>query len=413
MVSGVSAQSLSLTHYVSLDGFGGVEQQFAEFAVRAARMPDVRQSVVACSSGVHLHHRDALACVEGWRYEKKIVGIKLGHQPAALRRARYCWLARRLAPDVALLWNRLGQQERVLDALGERHCLYWEHGSAWLAGEETAKAAVLARLPAVICNSYAAKRMLELRWRYDGVVRVCLNGMRAADVVTEPKRLPRNRPLRLGAACRLVPIKATCLVLHTLSALRARGVDVVLEIAGDGPLRADLEALAQGLGIADSVRFLGVVRDMRGFFRRVDMLLHPALREPFGVVAAEAGAMGCPVVCTAVDGLPEVVQQGQTGLCVPATADLARYRALGGETEGLPPAVYVPATDSVESPRVCEPDALADAVSAIVADRERFQRFSAAAIEQVPARFDFDRHVAEVLDAAREYNATGTLEPTP
>lgn len=413
MISGARAHNLSLTHYVSLSGFGGVEQQFAEFVTRAAGLRGVHQSVVACSRNVHPHHRDALASVDDWRYEKKIAGIKLGHQPAFLRRGRYRWLKRRLAPDAALLWNRLGQQQRVLDTLGVRRCLYWEHGSAWLAGEEAAKAAVVARLPAVICNSYAAKRMLELQWGYQGTARVCLNGMRSPGAVGTPRTLSPDQPLRLGTACRLVPVKATCLALHAVAALRARGIDVTLEVAGDGPLRAGLAALAQRLEIADRVFFLGVVRDMPRFFRSIDMLVHPALREPFGVVAAEAAAMGCPVVCTAVDGLPEVVAHEQTGLCVPATGDLARYRALGGETTGLPPAVYNPASDSVGPPRVCEPRALADAVISIAADPERFRRFSAAAIARVADHFDFDRHVATVLDAVREYAATGTLEPTP
>lgn len=405
--------SIRVAHYVSLSGFGGVEQQFAEFAARAARIAGIEQSVVACSRRVHAHHRTTLAAVDDWRFEKRIGPVGLARRPAALRRARYRWLARRLDPDIALLWNRLGQQQRVLDALGERRCLYWEHGSAWLAGEERAKAQVLARLPAVICNSFAARRMLELRWGYAGVARVCRNGMRAAAVAVQPKHLPRDRPLRLGVACRLVPIKATCLVLHTLAALCVRGVDALLDIAGDGPLRDALQVQAKTLGIEDRVRFLGVVHDMPAFFDAIDVLLHPALREPFGVVAAEAGAMGCPVVCTAVDGLPEVVAHDDTGLCVPATGDLARYRALGGDTEGLPPVVYVPAADRVQPPRVCEPETLAAAVIALTDDANRFARVSAAAIARTAECFDFDRHVADVLAAAREYAATGTLRPAP
>lgn len=406
-------QGLRLTHYVSLSGFGGVEQQFASFAARAARRHGAIQSVVACSSRIHAHHRELLPNFEDWRYEKKLLGFKLVQRPAALRRARYRGLGRRLRPDVALLWNRLDQQSRVLDALGVRRCLYWEHGSAWLAGNDRAKADVLARLPALICNSQAARRMLQLRWGYEGVVRVCLNGMRSRHVVTEFKQLPRHRPLQLGVASRLVPVKATCLALHALAELRRRGVDATLSIAGDGPLRAALEQLARSLDIAASVRFLGVVKDMPLFFSEIDLLLHPALREPFGVVAAEAGAMGCPVVCTAVDGLPEVVADGVTGACVAPTADLARYRELGGDSDDLPSVVYDPAGDEVATPRVCEPSALADAVIRVTGNAECFSRMSHAAMDRVAERFDFDTHVDDVMAAVGEYHATGTLEPQP
>ena len=404
-------QGLRLTHYVSLSGFGGVEQQFVTFAARAARRHAAAQSVVVCSTKIHAHHRELLPNFEDWRYEKKLFGFKLGQHPAVLRRARYRWLGRRLKPDVALLWNRLDQQARVIDALGARRCLYWEHGSAWLAGNDGTRADVLARLPAVLCNSHAAKRMLELRWGYEGVVRVCPNGMRNRHTVKDFKQLPRDRALHIGVASRLVPVKATCLALHTLAALHCRGIKADMSIAGDGPLRSGLEQLARSLNIAGHVRFLGVVKDMALFFSEIDLLLHPALREPFGVVAAEAGAMGCPVVCTAVDGLPEVVAHEQTGLCIAPTADMVRYRELGGTSDGLPAAVYIPGRDAIEAPKVCEPEDLADAVATISADAERFSAMSDAAMVRVAECFDFDTHVDDVMAAVNEYHATGTLEP--
>lgn len=406
------ATELRLSHYVSLSGFGGVEQQFAAWAKRAATRPAVRQFAIACSVDVHPHHRPLLHRIEGWRFEKKMFGVRLASHPAALRRMRYRWLARRFDPDVALLWNRLGQHRRVLDVLGARRCLYWEHGSAWLAGEVEAKQAVLRRLPAVICNSFAAKRMLELHWRYDGVVRVCPNGMRSSHFARGPKGLATGRALTLGVASRLVPIKATCLAIHALAILVRRGVDARLAIAGDGPLRTGLVALAETLGVAERVCFQGVVADMSVFYDRIDLLVHPALREPFGVVAAEAAAAGCPVVCTAVDGLPEVVADGRSGICVAPTGDLERYRELGGVTDGLPPVVYDPTRDRIVEPRICEPERLADAVLDVTREPARYARMSAAGIDRVRTHFDFERHVDDVLAAAREYAATGTLAAT-
>lgn len=405
------SRELRLAHYVSLMGFGGVEQQFAAFLQRAARRTAIYQAVVVGSSQVHAHHQSALGDADlGVYNEKKVAGIKVWRHPEALRRARYQWIGRRAAPDVALLWNRLGYQHRVLDALGPRRCLYWEHGSAWLAGQEDSKAATLARLPAVICNSFAARRMLEAHWGYRGVARVCLNGMRASAPPGVARVLDGNQPFRLAAACRLVPIKATVLALHTLAELVRRGANVTLDVAGDGPLRESLVRWSRDLNIVDRVHFHGVVQDMPVFFRRVDALLHPALREPFGVVAAEAMSAGCPVVCTAVDGLPEVVEQGVTGLCVPATGDLGRYRELGGVTDGLPPVVYDPLDDRIRAPQICEPTALADAVETLIASPSAYTRMSAAGIQRVTSCFDFERHVDDVLAASREYARTGTLE---
>src|SRR5699024_10361589 len=135
--------------------------------------------------------------------------------------------------------------------------------------------------------------------------------------------LPDQRPPALGVASRLVPVKAVCMALHVLAELRQRGLEVRLVIAGDGPERDGLRQLARALEIDDAVVFEGVIKDMSAFYTGIDVLLHPALREPFGVVAAEAGAHGCPVVCTAVDGLPEVIEHGVSGVCVPPTLALS------------------------------------------------------------------------------------------
>lgn len=399
---------LAITHYVSLAGLGGVERQFGRFVETAGQRQNLRQSAVICSPRVHPGNRHTLDMLVDHRLEKHVFGRRLPHHPRALRAGRDRWLARRQNPDLALLWNRLGQQGRVLDALGARRCLYWEHGSAWLYGEQAAKRATLARLPAALCNSFAARRMLELHWGFAGAARVCPNGVPAGRAATARRAVAA--PLRLGMACRQVPIKAVCVGLHTLAVLVGQGWDVRLDIAGDGPLRDELAHQVCDLGLDERVCFRGAVADMDTFFAGIDILLHSALREPFGMVAAEAQAAGVPVVCTAIDGLPEVVQNGETGACVAPTGDLARHAALGGHNESLPPRVYEPTEDRVVAPRVCEPTALAAAVAGIAADQARYAAMSAAAIAHVAARFDFDTHVDRVLSAVTEYHATGTLE---
>ncbi|WP_158583360.1 glycosyltransferase [Salinisphaera sp. Q1T1-3] len=399
---------IRIAHYVSLSGFGGVEQQFSAFAVRAARRAGVSQTAVACSREIHPHHAEALSQLDDWAFEKKWRGWTIPKRPRAWRRRWARHLVGTQQPDVALLWNRLGQQARAIELIGARRALYWEHGSAWLFGEDEAKRAALARMPAVIANSVAARRMLQLRWDYDGPVRVIPNGVRAP-VANTSRTLLSDRPIRLGVAGRLIPIKGVVLALHTLARLTEQGVSATLSIAGDGPLRARLAAQAEQLGVQTRVHFAGVVDDMPGFFAGIDLLIHPALREPFGMVAAEAQAAGVPVVCSAVDGLPEVVADDVSGLCVPPVSDLTRHRALGGDNDGLPPVVYQPTTDRVAAPLICEPADLAGAVAALAGDPTRYHAMSEAALARMRAGFGFETHVEGVLAAAREYAETGTL----
>jgi glycosyltransferase involved in cell wall biosynthesis len=88
-------------------------------------------------------------------------------------------------------------------------------------------------------------------------------------------------------------------------------------IAGDGSLRAELEAAAQTLNLADRVHFLGWRSDPYAIFAALDLLLAPSLWEGFGLVFLEAMALGVPILSTRVSAIPEVVIDGETGWLVP------------------------------------------------------------------------------------------------
>ena len=81
----------------------------------------------------------------------------------------------------------------------------------------------------------------------------------------------------------------------------------LLTIAGRGPLENELKALAQRLGIAGSVRFLGQVPDARRYFRAFDLFVLTSDHEPFGMVLLEAMAANVPILATDCGGAPEVV----------------------------------------------------------------------------------------------------------
>ncbi|WP_448621626.1 glycosyltransferase family 4 protein [Geodermatophilus sp. URMC 65] len=100
----------------------------------------------------------------------------------------------------------------------------------------------------------------------------------------------------------------------------ARVPEAHFVVVGDGTRRPEMERLAAELGVADRVHFTGWRHDLADVARAVDVLALPSRWEAFGIVNLEAMAAAKPVVGFAVEGVPEVVVHGETGLLSPPGA---------------------------------------------------------------------------------------------
>jgi len=116
---------------------------------------------------------------------------------------------------------------------------------------------------------------------------------------------------------RLEPQKGHRTLLQSLQTVRGEFPQVRLVCLGDGCLRNELESQVRDLGLEGSVRFLGYQPNVADWLALADLTVLPSFWEGLPLSAIESLATGCPVVATAVDGTPEVVVDGKTGLTVP------------------------------------------------------------------------------------------------
>ena len=142
---------------------------------------------------------------------------------------------------------------------------------------------------------------------------------------------PKFGPNMIFACRQLFPRKGIRFLIEAAAQLKPRFPDLKVVVAGDGFERPELVQLAQTLGIADDVTFLGWVAntELPPYYRAAAVSVIPSLEEGFGIPAAEA--MGCetPVVASDAGGLPEVVEHGVTGLIVPRGDSSALAEAIG------------------------------------------------------------------------------------
>jgi glycosyltransferase involved in cell wall biosynthesis len=129
-------------------------------------------------------------------------------------------------------------------------------------------------------------------------------------------------PRLVLAVGRLDAIKGFATLVEACALLRDRGVAFRCEVVGSGPLQAELEARARELGLGERVRLAGTRKqeEVRALMQSAGIFAMPSVVTPRGdrdgipVALMEAMASGLPVVSTRVSGIPELVEDGATGL---------------------------------------------------------------------------------------------------
>jgi len=146
--------------------------------------------------------------------------------------------------------------------------------------------------------------------RVDERLRAMLSGGSARSLILTPARLDEQKGHKyLLKAAAMVP-------------------EAVFVLAGDGPVRAELEEQARALGVADRVVFLGYREDIPALLAACDLFVLPSLFEGYPLSVMEAAAAQKPIVATAVGGTDEAIRHGETGLLVPPADPAALAKAI-------------------------------------------------------------------------------------
>ncbi len=166
-------------------------------------------------------------------------------------------------------------------------------------------------------------------------IKVVLNGMDLSAFTREYDVAAVRQELSIPAAAyvisvpaRLHPLKGHQYLFEAVSQIRSELPQIMVLIIGDGVLRESLQKKVEGLGIGPMVRFLGHRADIARIMAASDLIVLPSLSETLGLVLAEAQAAGKAVIATNIGGIPEVVENGVTGMLIPPSDSPALARAI-------------------------------------------------------------------------------------
>lgn len=201
----------------------------------------------------------------------------------------------------------------------------------------------------VVCISQFAKGQLMRISHPDhwAKLQVCRLGVDPAQFAYSERQAGKPT-VELLCVGRLSPAKGQILLVEACARLRDEGLDFTLTMVGDGPDRVRIEQAIARLRLNEHVQLTGALNQekVRAHFVRADIFVLPSLAEGIPVVLMEAMASGVPCVSTPVNGIPELIQHGCTGLLatpgdvVSLTAQLKRLIQEPGLRRSLAEAAY-------------------------------------------------------------------------
>jgi glycosyltransferase involved in cell wall biosynthesis len=187
---------------------------------------------------------------------------------------------------------------------------------------------------------------------------------------------PSGRPV-VGTVARLHRQKGVVSLLRAAPKILSAYPEARIAVVGDGPKGGSLRREAQRLNLEDRFLFLGERKDAALVLSLFDIFVLPSLWEGLPFVLVEAAALGKPIVATAVDGVPEMLEDGKTGLLVPPN----------------------------------DASALAGAVIRLLGDRDEARRLGETARRLVPPRFPLRRMIDQTQNLYLDVLGEGTSRP--
>ena len=360
-----STRAVRVMHVLFSLRLGGTEAAVVKL-VNGLDRTRVVSAIVGCKRGDGLKERLA-GDVQVFEFDRRD-----GNDPMIV--AKLMSLFRRERPDIVHThsWGTLCEGLIAARLAGIRHIVHGEHGTM-----DTRRRNVVIqrwawrRVDAVLSvSSRLADRMADQIGFARQRIHVIRNGIDTARFRPDLRADARaslglaEGECVIGTVGRLVPVKDQAGLIEALARLKQRGMRFRALIAGDGALRAELEALAAGRGVSECLSFLGARSDVERVLAALDIFVLSSVSEGLSNTILEAMASGVPVVATRVGGAEESVEEGRTGILVPAS----------------------------------DPDELAAALAALAADQERRAQFGAAGRLKAEREFSLDAMTAAYTD---------------
>ncbi len=287
-------------------------------------------------------------------------------------------------------YNNLGSRSlnKILNIFPSSNIIFHERGAAWNAKDEDIKIyrSNVTNAKVVLANSNASKIMLNKRFGINkSKIKVIYNGFLNQNdnyILKNTKRY--SKKFSIGYAGRLDTPKGVHVLIE--AAKKLKKYDFFL--AGNGPLKNLLKNLAKN---NKNIHFVDRVKQPLDFISKMDIMVVPSIREPLGNIIIESGYCKKPVIATNVDGIPEIIENGVSGILITPDKKLSFFK-LPKNSVPIPKFVINPLTLKLQPPKEIDPKKLCKYIIKLEKNSSLRKKYGEKLYKTVSKKFNIENY---------------------
>lgn len=298
-------------------------------------------------------------------------------------------------------YNNLGSKNvnKLLNFIPSSNIIFHERGSAWNAKDNDIKTYKNNSLKAsvIIANSIATKILLIKRFGIDKKkIKVIYNGFLSNEDNFIPKIVNRySKRFSVGYLGRLDTPKGVHVLIKTAKKLN----NYDFFIAGVGALQKQLMELANN---SDNIKFLGSLKEPLKFISKMDVIVVPSIREPFGNTIVEAGFCKKAVIASKIDGIPEIIKDKFSGILIDPDKEIS-FNELPSNAVTFPDFVVDPQKKKLIKPKEIDSLKLCESINFLALNSNIRNLYGNNLHKTVVEKFNIEKYYLKLDDLYRHF----------
>lgn len=375
-----------IIHQISLSDIGGVQRSFALYFSYSLEKSDFHHQIYSMHDLIDI-----------------FINVKDHHvnlNKSIIQKIKFLYLL--FSKNYIIhFYNNLGSNSvnKLLNIIPSSNIIFHERGSAWNAKDSNIKTYKDNSLKAniILANSNASKVMLIKKFGIDeNKIKVIYNGFLSKTRNFLPKNINRySEKISIGYVGRLDTPKGVHILIN--SAKRLLKYDFF--IAGKGILENELKILAKG---CKNIHFLGSVKDPLEFILKMDIIVVPSIREPLGNTIIEAGYCKKPVIASNIDGIPEIITNGFSGILIDPDREISINKA-PNEAVTIPVAVIDPIRLDLIKPKEIDSLKLSDSIIFLASNPYTRKLYGKNLYKTVKEKFNIEDYYENLEKVYKEF----------